>query len=311
MHHRLIIFTLLSIIIVSAGLVVAFVMVSQPKLTTTTSCPISSASKNQYQWSTGPGPYRDQISYATSADLLHWTASGVILVEHTSVPDAIVKDGVIWAYFVDVTQEGKPEQIGVLRSADLGQTWSEKVFIEIIGGCNVVPVDPSPFLLPDGRIRLYFPDFGPQRSGNKGDQIQIRSAISSDGLQFTMEDGIRFERVGGQFDPSVVLVDGVYHMYVGTKDGQQVISATSTDGLTFTEEGVAYSGSAVPEVYYDGTRYILYTAGIEMASSTDGKTFTKLPNRFSAPGGMTADPGVVQLGDGQYLMVYKTQASQK
>jgi hypothetical protein len=50
-------------------------------------------------------------------------------------------------------------------------------------------------------------------------------------------------------------------------------------------------------------------AGIEMAFSTDGLTFTKQSSTFRVPGTVTADPGVIQLGEDSYLMVYKTQVA--
>ena len=38
----------------------------------------------------------------------------------------------------------------------------------------------------------------------------------------------------------------------------------SNDGLTFTQVGVVYSGGAIPNVYFDGTKFILYTGGINL-----------------------------------------------
>lgn len=259
----------------------------------------------QYNWSTmTEGPYRDRVSYATSTDLLHWTDSGKTLAEHASVPDAIYKDGMIYLYFVDVTQDGKPEQLGLLRSKDKGQTWLPKTFITIEDLGDKAAVDPDPFLLPDGRIRLYYFDI---TVGFKGESGKIYSAISDDGINFVEEEGVRFEREEGLFDPDVIKVGDTYRMYVGDEIGQNVISAISSDGLTFTEEGLAYSGRAVPNVFYDGEKYILYTAGIEIAFSNDGKTFTKQEYSFRRESGLTADAGVIQVGENQYLMFYKTR----
>jgi len=268
--------------------------------------------ESMFQWSTmSEGPYRDKVTYATSTDLINWTPSGVILAEHASVPGALYQDGTIFVYFVDVTQNGQPEQLGFVSSSDNGLTWSEQRTLTIKGIGNRAVADPAPFQLDDGRIRLYYFDINEPRL-NLGSQGQeppqkIYSLISSDGLNFTQEDGVRFQR-DGAFDPDVEKIGDIYRMYVGDLAGNKVVSATSTDSLTFVEEGTAYQGGAVPDVFYDNGTYYLFTAGIDMATSSDGKQFTASGHHFSDPNyRITADPSVVQLDDGTFLMLYKVQ----
>lgn len=276
------------------------------KSTDDTSSKKSEGSSQQYNWSMSPqGPYHDKIAYATSTDLLHWTDSGKVLAEHTSVPDVTIKDGVIYMYFVDVNTDGKHEQIGLKTSSDKGATWSDTTIITIAGLGDEVAVDPDPFLLPDGRIRLYY-YVTRSRDPNDASKHSVYSAISKDGKTFTQEKGVRFakEQI---VDPDVIKVGDTWRMYVGANG--QILSAKSSDGLTFTYEGVAASGG-VPNVYYDGSRYILYSAGVNIATSSDGKTFTSLAqSQFKTfPG---ADPGVVKLGTDNYLMVYKINGGQQ
>lgn len=262
---------------------------------------------SMYQWSTmNQGPCNDKVSYATSSDLLNWTDSGKILATHASVPDAVIKDGIIYSYFVDVSTDGIAEQTGMVKSTDGGNTWSERQIIKVEGIGDRVAADPDPFLLPDGRIRLYYFDINADRIKMQtgGPRInKIYSAISTDGVNFKQENGVRFEHEM-IFDPDVIKVENTWRMYAGT-DKNKVISATSSDGLTFTYEGVAAENAGVPNVYHDGTKYLLFTAGIEIFTSTDGKTFTKTSSSFRVSGGVTADPGVVKITDGKYLMVYK------
>lgn len=262
---------------------------------------------NPYSWSTmNEGPYNDQVSYATSTDLLTWTDSQEVLATHASVPGAIYKDGVIYVYFVDVTEDDIPERIGLITSNDDAQTWSEKQYIKVEGVGDKVPVDPAPFLLDNGSIRLYYFDIEEERTSLTETQNKIYSAISDDGLNF-IDENICFNKPG-VFDPDVILVDGVYRLYVGDISGNKVISATSTDGLTFTEEGTAYSGGAVPDVFFKDDTYYLYTAGIDISTSTDGASFTKTSYRFESEINMiTADPSVIELNDGSYIMFYKTK----
>jgi len=264
---------------------------------------------SQYQWSQmSEGPYHDKISYATSANLLDWTDSQQHLVMHASVPGAIYKDGVIYVYFVDVSENGIPEQIGLIRSEDNGATWSSKETVQFQGISEKVPVDPAPFLLDDGRIRLYYYDINEGRlTQNPSGMNKIYSAISTDGLLFTHEEGVRFQRED-IFDPDVVYVDGLWRLYVGEIMGNQIICAVSTDGLSFSEEGVAYIGGTVPDVFYKDGIYYLYTVGIDISTSQNGDVFTKTSSSFhSQLGLLTADASVIELDNGTYMMLYKTK----
>jgi hypothetical protein len=81
--------------------------------------------------------------------------------------------------------------------------------------------------LPDGRFRMYyFPD---------GTSFDVRSAVSNNGLNWTVEDGTRYS------DPSIgaaramVLPTGGYRLYC--PNGTGISSAMSSDGLTFGAEG--------------------------------------------------------------------------
>jgi len=269
----------------------------------------------EYLWSEmNQGPYHDKVTYATGTSLTSWTPSGTILAEHASVPAGVIKDGVIYVYFVDVTTEGLPEQLGTVTSSDQGQTWTQQqvLTIEDIGDRAVA--DPDPVLLDDGRIRLFFFDINDARVNSTADGIEpsskVYSAISDDGVNFAMEEGVRFERDGsGIYDPDVNLFDDTWYLYGGTNEGNQVIYATSSDGLTFTEKGVAFTGGGVPDVYFENGLYYLFTAGINIATGTVPTSFTDTGSQFrdSDSKGATADPSVIKLDDGTYLMVYKIQ----
>lgn len=262
--------------------------------------------ETKYNWSTmSEGPYQDKISYATSNDLLNWTDSKKILVEHASVPGAVYKDGIIYVYFVDVSENGKPEQIGLIRSSDNGKNWSQKTIVTFEGIGDKVPVDPAPFLLPDGRLRLYYFDISVR--DNPSFPNKIYSAISQDGLRFVQEEGIRFVKQG-IFDPDVIKVGDTWRLYVGDVEKNLVFSATSQDGLNFNEEGLAYQAGAVPDVFYENNKFYLYTAGINIITSNDGTHFGPPTGSFhSGLGPVTADPSVVKLNDGTYMMFYKTK----
>ncbi len=264
-----------------------------------------------YNWSTmKDGPYKDNVSYATSNDLLNWTDSGKVLAEHASVPGAVIKDGVIYIYFVDFSEDGLPEQLGMIKSTDDGSTWSERKILKVKGIGDKIIVDPAPFLLEDGRIRIYYLDFS-QRPGPNDPTFKskIYSAISKDGENFTQEDWVRFTH-DDTFDPDVIKVGDEWNMYAGNvlmgTDLNRVILAVSSDGLNFQEEGVAFEGGSVPDVFLKDGTYYLYTAGIDIATSPDGRSFVSTGQSFhTSLGQVTADPSVIELGNGQYMMIFK------
>lgn len=258
-----------------------------------------------YFWSKlekGPyqDPYRDKISFAVSKDLLNWVDSKKILAEHASVPGAVYKDGVIYVYFVDFSTDGIPEQLALIKSNDLGKTWSEKKIIKIQGVGGKIPVDPAPLLLKDGRIRLYYYDISNRGRGENN----FYSVISEDGENFIQEEGVRFSHVD-IMDPDVIKVGDVWRMYAGDAKRNRVITAVSSNGINFQEDGIAFEGGAVPNVFYKDGIYYLYTAGIDISKSDDGKYFYTTGYTFySNLGKATADPSVIQAED-LYIMFYK------
>ncbi|MDP2684636.1 MAG: exo-alpha-sialidase [bacterium] len=274
--------------------------------------PTNNNIQNQFNWSTmNQGPYKDSVTYATSTDLLSWTPSNDILALHASVPGAVMKDGTIFVYFVDVSTNGIKEQLGLVKSTDQGQTWSEPTTLTIAGLGDRATADPAAVITDDGQIRLYYFDINEPRISKPTNGIEpankIYSAISDDGVNFTQESGLRLEYQGA-FDPDVLYADGVWYMYTGDLQGNQVNVATSTDGLIFTHQGTAYQGGAVPDVWHEDEDWYLYTAGINIATGVDGLTFETTGKEFRDPNSkVTADPSVVQLNDGSYLMLYKVQ----
>lgn len=147
-------------------------------------------------------------------------------------------------------------------------------------------VAPTILVLPDGRLRLFYP-----ATGGMG------SAISSDGLNFTIEPGSRGRFVG---DIGVIYLKGGGYRIVfpqGVNGSQTLGSAVSSDGYNFTvEPGARFTPTAqdaglcqVPHVlrlpdgrwrlYYIGdwmgTGGSLYKDSIRTAVSSDeGLTFT-------------------------------------
>lgn len=245
---------------------------------------------------------KDQVYFTTSNDGLEWVPS-ILLSEKASVPDVIrTSQGVYWAYWVDFSNFTAPrtEKIGVARSTD-GSTWEKLGTVQFKDLGGIVPVDPDVIELPDGRLRMYFYDITQDR-----EEHPIYSAVSSDGLNYLLEPGVRFQ-MARIFDPDVIkLKDGRYRMYLNNEG--RIISATSADGLTFTlDPGVRVERGGVPGaiVLNDGS-VRLYGCGISAYKSADGLNFSfEVQTSIRAtPPAIVCDPAVTATPDG-YLIVYK------
>ncbi|MDE3070551.1 MAG: hypothetical protein KGJ43_07460, partial [Acidobacteriota bacterium] len=182
--------------------------------------------------------------------------------------------------------------------------------------------DPAIVGLPDGRYRMYFNVCNPCAGADSGKEI--RSAVSSDGLNWTTEPGVRLVegtfRAGGVPD-AVVLPDGrVRIYYLPSLDDEGVASATSLDGLTFTADpGYRLTGGYVdPAVLRlpDGTWLMVVSRTpreqqrLYLARSTDGLAWTVDPAPVLQPAarGNALDPTLLPLPDGR-IRVYYSAAS--
>lgn len=86
--------------------------------------------------------------------------------------------------------------------------------------------------LPDGSWRMYF-----ESRGSADRPTVIASAISSDQLHWDLEPGIRLQNSGDVGGPRFVLLpDGRGRIYCFSRTARSVVSAVTSDGLTFEWE---------------------------------------------------------------------------
>jgi hypothetical protein len=214
------------------------------------------------------------------------------------------------------------DRVAVRFSSDEGRNWTppQPISVESLEPGLARPFDPTLVVLPDGRIRLYFtssrsPDFGRSMPA-------IYSAISTDGIQYNFEPGVRFAIAGRVvIDCAATLHEGAFHLIVPDNGGAEDLMirpqrgqeprggngyhAVSRDGLNF--ERVAdvrlpstrdrWLGNLASD---DGLLIFFGTGpGPWPVSSRDGVTWEAAANTVSVPG---ADPGVARLRNGSWLL---------
>lgn len=249
------------------------------------------------------GPSEHSVYRATSTDGLNFVKDTALLFFPASVPGA-VKDinGTIFIYYVYATQS-TTEILKFATSTD-GANFTSPQPINLTGSSVIKRVDPNPVLLPDGRIRLYYLDLDNIPPQN------IHSAISSDGINFTEEPGIRFIK-NNITDPDVFMLnDSLWVMFVSK--GTTLVRATSADGLTFTEDPTFNwnNGGVCSTFLFPGGIFRTYycgQGGIKSAASTDGYNLTVESGIRIQPGTneFICDPTMVHL-DSIYIMYYKS-----
>ena len=250
------------------------------------------------------GPYYHQIYSATSKDGLNWEKQNKVLFDHASVPGAVIKDNIIYLYFVDAS--GNSAQLSVAVSKDLGKTF-KKQEAKVEG--TESPVDPSPDLLENGQIRLYY--FTSPVSGNDPAKAegkhQIYSADSEDGITFK-NPKLAYED-DNLTDPDVFKTANDWRLLVSR--GTNLDLAISNDGLSFTKQvDFSWNKGAISDTFnFAGTFRTFYCGqgGIGSATGADSGKLTPEPGvRIQEQNKVVCDPSIIQLPDSSYLMFYKT-----
>lgn len=262
------------------------------------------------------GPFYHSVRKAVSKDGLAFTDEDGTILEQASVPDVIrMPDGRIIIYAVD---GGRRSNSGLMAavSDDDGKTWQQGS-LRVQSEKHFDGVDPDAVVLEDGRVRLFYVDF-PDRKPKLdergipilgGEMIQIRSALSEDGIRFVEEKGVRYEVPGMMVtDPDVIKIGEKWVMYLSR--GPENVALTSDDGRTFSVfKTIRPDGSVSNTVPIGEGVYRQYFCrnGISSATSTDGLNFADETGlRIDAKGRneIICDPAPLKVGDG-WLMFYK------
>jgi len=217
-----------------------------------------------------------------------------------------------------------------------GSTWQPEAGVRLSaregGAGDFRVVAPEVVPIPDGsgRLRMYF-ECCP---GAQAVASSIRSAVSTDGLDWEVEPGDRLTGGDGSYNaPRVIFLDnGSCRLYCSDRT-EGIVSAVSDDGLTFRLEPgrrivreVEYEAHTAfaPEVLHiEGGGYRMYYGGysdstrayVLTAASDDGLAWRKHADPVIVPGGRydaakCSEMGVMQLPEAsgqppRYRMFYE------
>lgn len=221
---------------------------------------------------------------------------------------------------------GRPPTTGIKSASSKdGKTWTVESGFRLQGASDAKDREslisgPSLVKLADGRWRMYYQS-SPQGQQGKAPAFHIRSAISSDGLSFTREAGVRIEiapystatglTLAGHGTSYYIAADGTY---VGIFSGNlgpntqpsDLVMATSTDGLTWGNFKKLYQGWHDPIVVKTAEGYKMYATYLVekqgVAVSSDGLTW---------PAQMTDITMQDELGNRQVFREDNSEASSK
>jgi hypothetical protein len=270
-----------------------------------------------------PGPWQnDVLVYRCTAD---GRSTVVHTFERAGVPTiARLKDGRMVAAFQHFPKDDERnfDRVAVSISSDEGATWSNPAPITVDGieAGLMRPFDPTLVPLPDGHMRIYFTSNSSARFEES--TPAIFSAISTDGIHYTFEPGVRFSIEGRVvIDCAVCLHAGLFHLISpdnGTAEDMRRemqnrqppslpgkgYHAVSKDGLTFERVAdlpAAESGRWLGNVMSDGAQmtFIGTGRGVWMATSRNGSAW--IPG--TAPIVPGADPGGIKFPDGTWLII--------
>lgn len=187
--------------------------------------------------------------------------------------------------------------------------WSSQT-VTVSGHDALGLVDPSPILMPDGTILLYYlmsyQNTGDPARSQPNNQWKIGVAQSTDSGRSFTHRGVAYTGNSSTTDPFPLMLDanGTIRLLM-SPGGPSVLSVTATDGtgLHFAstlDPGTRANTGGVPGALKIGSTYYLYVNGVNYFTSSDGLSFSL--------GGLTTlsleSPSPIDAGGGTYLMAY-------
>jgi hypothetical protein len=202
------------------------------------------------------------------------------------------------------------DSIAVKFSYDTCVSWTSPIHVNFFNMPSNFkrPFDPTVVNAGGGQIRMYF-SCGPVGSMSLDTSVNTYSAISTDGINYYFESAARFDSDSlPVIDPAALYFNNTWH-YTAPRGAPQAgaFRATSNNGLNFVQAPNISSDAQhqwTGNLMDNGTDMRFYGAGstgIWWASSLNGTAWGPFNATNITMGG---DPAVMQLPNGQYVMIY-------
>lgn len=257
------------------------------------------------------GPWNGSLYLATSEDGLTFSEGTKILTE-AGVPNLLTNsegDIVLLYQYFSSTDEAMFDQIAYSISSNEGETWSEPQAITFEGlpeplDAAKKPMDPTLVKTESGNgLALYFTYHA---KGAKNANLFVALSSSEDLTEpFVVQTTPALSIPGANLlDPAIVFFKDMWHHYSWQEKSDNNYHSYSEDGLIFTKQQdislpMDFLGQVITAE--DGLRfYGTGKEGVMSAFSPDGTVWT-MDEGSRARG---ADPGILRMPDGTYLMVY-------
>lgn len=254
-------------------------------------------------------PWKSPLKIAESSDGMIFS-NDRIFQDSSGVPSLIrLPSGVLICAFQWFRQPvGSPswDKVAVKFSSDNGITWSEPqpVNVSDLPSGFSRPFDPALSVNDSGKIRMFF------SSGLNmilDTSINTYSAVSDDGVNYTMDSGVRFSLPDRPvIDPAVIRFNNLWHLVNPVTGGTGAYHNISNDGFNFTRVSDIQSDmnhswignfliKNVNELRFYGSGM-----GIWYSSSANGGVWSSFV-QTNLTGG---DPSVLSISGNVYMMIY-------
>jgi hypothetical protein len=257
----------------------------------------------------GEPPWRRPLKICTSSDGQSFTNVRTFQ-DSAGVPCILrLQSGMLisaFQWFRQPVGSATWDRVAVKYSSDNGITWTEPQPITVNGLPQNFqrPFDPTLAITDDGRIRIFF------SSGlnmTLDTSINTYSAVSDDGINYSMDSGFRFSLPDKPvIDPAVIRFRGLWHLVNPVTMGTGAYHNISGDGLNFTRVQDIASDMAHSWIgnfmIRDTNELRFYGSGgmIWYSTSPNGGQWSSFINT-NIQGG---DPAALKLPETNYLMIY-------
>lgn len=256
------------------------------------------------------GPWDGATYLATSTDGLTFEGKTLVM-EQAGVPNLLLRENgdlVLTYQYFSSTEESMFDTISYSVSQDDGTTWTDPEAIAFEGlpeglDAKKKPMDPTIVENAEGGLRLYF-----TYHAKDSQTATLYSALAADGditAPFVVQPNAALVDDTNLLDPAIVFFKQQWHHYTWSDQGDENIHSVSGDGIMFTrEDDVTLPMDFLGQVIQFGEGLRFYGTsrdGVVSAYSADGYSWTMTEGAAIREG---ADPGVQQLADGTYVMVY-------